>query len=378
MNQIYLILIAVLLVAGCKSASKSYNKGDYADAIELGVRKLQKDPNDGETIEIVRNAYKYAVNSYEDQIRILSNSKNDSRFPAILQQYIRLQDLYHTIQSNVTAAKYIQPHDYSEYVETYREKSAEVHLARAENYMEQGTKTGYRNAYYEYNNALRFTSTYELKRKRDSVYDAAITKVVLIPMQQYNGGYSYSNSYQLRNFENEILRTLKQNQNNDFIRYYSEWEAKSSRIQPDQFMELNLGRIMIGRPHDSRSSREVTKEVVVKETVYKPDSVVKQYGTVKARIITTRRTLLSEADLVISLRDINGRIIWDDRFTGQHEWKTEFATYSGDERALSESDKNQVNKQESYSPSDEQILEELLRQIQEDLNYRLRNYYNRY
>ena len=197
-------------------------------------------------------------------------------------------------------------------------------------------------------------------------------------MKQYYGGYSYSNSHQLRNFEQEILRTLKQNQNSDFVRYYSDWEARSERITPDHFMELNLGRIMIGRPIDSRSSREVSREVVIKETVYKPDSVVKQYGTVKAKVISTRRTLLSEADLIISLRDERGRIVWDDRFTGQHEWKTEFATYTGDERALSESDKSQVNKQESYVPTEEQILEELLRQIQQDLSSRLRSHYNRY
>jgi hypothetical protein len=378
MSKFYLILIAFALLTGCKSASKSYSKGDYADAIELGLKKLQKDPYDGETTEIVKNSYTYAVNSHEDQIRILSNSKSETRFASIFQHYISLQDLYHTIQSYPQVAKQIAPRDYSEYVETYREKAAGIHIDRAENYMEEGTKLGYKNAYYELNNALRFVNNYELKRRRDSAYDAALTKVVLVPMKQYYGGYSYSNSHQLRNFEQEILRTLKQNQNSDFVRYYSDWEARSERIVPDHFMELNLGRIMIGRPIDSRSTREVSKEVVIKETVFKPDSVVKQYGTVKARITSTRRTLLSEADLIISLRDERGRIVWDDRFTGQHEWKTEFSTYTGDERALSESDKSQVNKQESYVPAEEQILEELLRQIQQDLSSRLRSHYSRY
>lgn len=378
MSKFYLILIAFALFTGCKSASKSYSKGDYADAIELGLKKLQKDPYDGETTEIVKNSYNYAVNSHEDQIRILSNSKSDTRYASIFRHYIELQDLYTTIQSYPQVARKIAPRDYSEFVETYREKAASVHIERAETYMDEGTKLGYKNAYHELNNALRFVNNYELKRKRDSVYDAALTKVVLVPMKQYYGAYSYSNSYQLRNFEQEILRTLKQNHNSDFVRYYSEWEAKSERIIPDHFMELNLGRIMIGRPIDSRSVREVSKEVVIKETVYKPDSVVKQYGTVKARITSTRRTLLSEADLIISLRDDRGRIVWDDRFTGQHEWKTEFSTYTGDERALSESDKSQVNKQESYVPAEDQILEELLRQIQQDLSSRLRTHYNRY
>ena len=120
-------------------------------------------------------------------------------------------------------------------------------------------------------------------------------------------------------------------------------------------------------------------EAVIKETVYKPDSVIKQYGTVKAKITTTQRTLLSEGDLMIAIRDLKGLVVWSDRFTGEHRWKTEFATYSGDERALSDSDKAALNKSTEYTmPRQEQIMEELFKQIQNDLSYRLRNYYSRY
>jgi hypothetical protein len=45
MTKFYLPLLAALFFIGCKSASKAYNKGDYADAVELGIKKLQKDPS---------------------------------------------------------------------------------------------------------------------------------------------------------------------------------------------------------------------------------------------------------------------------------------------------------------------------------------------
>ena len=118
-------------------------------------------------------------------------------------------------------------------------------------------------------------------------------------------------------------------------------------------------------------------EVVIKETVYKPDSVIKQYGTVKAKITTTQRTLLSEGDLMIAIRDLKGLVVWSDRFTGEHRWKTEFATYSGDERALSDSDKAALNKSTEYTmPRQEQIMEELFKQIQNDFSYLLRARYS--
>jgi hypothetical protein len=106
---------------------------------------------------------------------------------------------------------------------------------------------------------------------------------------------------------------------------------------------------------------------------------VKEYATVRARITNTRRTLLSEGDLYLTIRDARGRVLWSDRFTGQHRWQTTFATYTGDERALSESDRSQLSRSNNYNPPrEEEIMSELYRQIQLDLSSRLRGYFARF
>ncbi len=205
----------------------------------------------------------------------------------------------------------------------------------------------------------------------------ATTKVVITDLQQ-GGVYGYANSYEIQNFQRDVMRTLENNLSSDFIRFYTEREARmKEHFEPDQVMELNLSRIAVGQPYDERSTKEVTKEVVIKEIVYKPDSVVKQMGTVKARITNTRRTLLSQGDLFITVRDRSGRVIWTDRFTGEHRWQTEFATYTGDERALSESDKALLNRSQDQPPTEDRILAGLLDQVRNDLSHRLRTYYNR-
>jgi hypothetical protein len=304
MTKFYTIaIVGFISLNSCKTASKAYQKGDYTEAIELGVKKLQKNPGDNDTKELVKTSYSYEVSQHEDAIRTLSNSKNESRYESIYKEYVHLQHLYETIHQYPAVAQLINATDYSEYVETYRGKAADIHFEKGTKWMDEGTKTAYREAYKEFNVALRYRpDDFELKKKRDQAFDAALIKVVIAPLQNY-GGYNYSYSYKLQNFQNDILRTLSYNMNDGFIRFYSEWEAKNKDIEPDQIMELNLSRITIGQPYDDRSTREVSKEVVIKEIVYKPDSVVKQYGTVKARITTTKRTLASEADLYITVRD---------------------------------------------------------------------------
>jgi hypothetical protein len=380
MTKLYSLILAcsVFLIYSCKTASKSYQKGNYVDAIERGVKKLQKDPYDYETKDLVQKSYNYAIQQSEDQVRILSNSKSENRFEHIYQEYVSMQRLYQIIHEYPAVAKMIKTSDYSQYVETYRDKAAEVHLQKADRWLDQGTKEAYREAFKELNVALRYRSDdFELRRKRDSVYEAAVTKVIISPIESF-GGRGYGSNYQLENFQRDILRTLSYNMNNDFVRFYTEWEARNKDIEPDQIMELNLSRISVGQPYDIKNSREVSKEVVVKETVYKPDSVVKQYATVKARITATKRTLVSQGDLFITLRDTRGRTIWSDRFTGEHKWQTEMVSYTGDERALSDADKQQLRQTNAIPPTEEKIMDELLRQIENDLSHRLRNYYTRY
>lgn len=381
MTKLYSFAIVgcLVLIFSCKSASKSYQKGDYTDAIERGVKKLQKDPNDYETRDLVQKSYTYTVNEHEDQIRILTNSKSDNRYDRIYQEYVALQGLYQTIHAYPEAARWIKAKDYSEFVETYREQAVAAHTEKAQKWMNQGTKESYREAYKEYNMAVSYRpDDFELRKKRDSAFDVAVTKVIINPIQNY-GGSSYGSSYQLQNFQNNIIRTLTNSMNSEFIRFYSEYDARAKDITADQILELNLGRISIGQPTDVKSSREVTKQVVVKEIVFREDSVKKEYGTVKANITTTKRTLLSQGDLYITVRDTKGRTLWNDRFTGEHKWETQFSTYTGDERALSDSDKTSLNQNSNYNPpTEDQIMDELLSQIQNDLSYRLRNYYTRY
>lgn len=379
MTKFYFLIFAfVVCFTSCKSVSKSYQKGDYADAVEIGVKKLNKDPNDAETRELVKSAYEKEVAQHEEQVRILSNSKSDSRFESIFNEYDHLQKLYRAITQYPVVANMIPAKSYADYLQTYGEKAADVHIAAAERYESENSKLAFRKAYYEYSSALRFLpNDGDLKRRRDEVYNLAITKVLVTPIRNYNG--FYNTSFQLQNFQNEIMRTLSFGINNEFVKFYSDFDLRSSNQDPDEIMELDLGRINVGRAYDERSTREVSKEVVIKETVYKPDSVVKQYGTVKAVITTTKRTLLSEGDLYVTVTDPQGRIIWNDRFTGQYRWQIQFTRYTGDERALSENDKAELGRNKYYdTPSEDEIMGSLFRQIQNDLSYRLRNYYSSY
>ena len=210
-------------------------------------------------------------------------------------------------------------------------------------------------------------------------FDAALVRVVVLPIDAINGSYYFSNgSYQMRNFQDQMIRNLNFNSNNTFVKFYSSLDARSSDFKPDEVLEMRLGRINIGQPYDQVQSRQVSKEVVTKEIVYKKDSIVKEYTKVYATINTVNRILVSGGDLFVTSRDERGRILWSDTFVGEHRWNTEFATYTGDERALSDNDKALINRKPKNPPRPENIVEEIMHQIESNLAHRLKTYFQRY
>lgn len=356
-----------------------YEKGNYDEAVELAAKKLQKKPNDPKLLNIIQEAYRYAVNDHESRIRSNSGSTNELRWEWMYNEYVSLQKMYNAIYKVPEIYEIVKPADYSSYLVTYAEKAADVRFERGIAFMNSFNKESFRNAYHEFQASLRLRPGYRNAiQKMNEAYEYAVTNVVILPMQQY-GGFVY-NSYNVggNNLDDQVIRNLQYNSGDEFVKFYSAWDARSKNIRMDMEVDLRLSTLNIGRYHDSRNTRQVSKEVVVKEIVYRPDSVVKQYGKVYAEITTTRRTMSSSAVLQVSVRDANGHWIWGDNFGSDHNWYTEFSTYTGDSRALTESDKQLVDRRKEFAPSENEIMRCLIDELSNTAQYRLRNYFSRY
>ena len=377
----YFLLLAgiILFTFSCKTPSKLYQKGNYDEAVELAAKKLQKDPNDSKLPGIIQSAYRYAVNDHESRIRSNSESTNELRWEWMYNEYASLQRMYDAIYRAPSVFNLVKPVDYSPYLVTYSEKAGDVRYARGLSFMQSNDKQSFRNAYREFQAAQRFKpGNIDVLQKMNDAYEYAVTNVVILPMeQQYGFRYSsYNNSYQ--NFDEHLLRNLQFNSGNEFLKFYSDWDARSRNLRADMVVDMRLSTMNIGRYFDDRSRRQVSKEVVIKEIVFRPDSVVKVYGKVVADITTTKRIMHSDAMLQVNVRDANGGWLWSDNINSNYSWNTEFATYTGDVRALSESDKQLVDRRQEQSPREEEIIRCLMDEINNNALYRIKNYFNRY
>lgn len=379
--QLYSLLFAatILTAASCRTAKKMYEKGNYDEAVELAAKKLQKNPDDPKLLVLLQDAYRYAVDDHESRIRAAAESNNELKWEWMYNDYASLQRMYDAIYKVPSVFNIVSPQQYTSYLVTYAQKAGDVRYERGIAFMQRYDKQSYRNAYREFQAALRFLpGDREATIKLNEAYEYAVTNVVVLPMQQ-NGGYVYS-SYTVggNNFDDQMVRDLQYNSGSEFVKFYSAWEARSRNIRTDMEVDMQLARINIGRMEDYRTQRKVSKEIVVKEKVIRPDSVVKEYGWVHATIHSTRRTMTSELVLQLNVRNQDGRWLWSDDIPANHTWSTEFSTFTGDERALSESDKQLTARHREFPPSEREIMAQLMEKVNNDALWRIRNQFSRY
>ena len=370
------IFLCTIFLFSCKSAEKLYNKGRYDEAVMLAAKKLQKKPGNAELLNVLQDAYRFAVNGHESNIRNLANSNSDLRWEHIYSEYQQLQALYEAIRRSPSVYDIVQPTDYSSYLATYKEEAGNARYERGLELMDQDNKQSYRQAYSEFQKALALKpGDLSIKQKMQESYENAVTNVVIQPLNRF--GYQYTNyDFDYRNFNYEILRYLNNNKG-QFVRYYSPSEARSGHLKTDNSVEMRFSDVNIGRYRDQRSTREVSKQVVSKEIVISKDSVVREYTTVKVKIITTIRTINADGLLQATVRDYYDRRIWNDTYRGEYSWTYSFATYTGDERALSDEDKKLINQREQWPPSNDEIIRIIMEEIQRKAQCGISDYFNR-
>lgn len=365
------------MMIGCRSALKLYQKGKYDEAVEVAAKKLQKDPDNLSLQNTIIEAYRYAVNDHESAIASYEASNNDLKWEWIYNEYASLQRLYDAIYRSPQVYQLVQPADYSSSLITYAEKAGEAHFERGLAWMRNYDKESFKNAYSEFQTALKFIpGDQEVISRMNEAYGLAITNVVILPVTRYDFQFS-SYNYDYNNYNDRLISDLKYNSGNPFVTFYSPAEARNLNVRVDRVIELQMQNVLIGRVSETRKAREVSKEVVTREITYKPDSVVKVYGTVKAKVNTVERARHSEGSMLITIRNESGRILWTDVLSSHDDWYSVFTTYTGDDRALSDSDKKFLTRKEEFLPSEGDVINHIYGDLISNSSYKIRDYFSR-
>jgi hypothetical protein len=375
MKHILQLLLFGLVLTACsptKQIEKRYTPDDKL-VFDL-IERLKKNPNDADAAKQLPEAYEQAA---EVRKNINSNTFNNmnegDRWIEISKQLLVAQQLYSEIKGSPVICKIIpNPWDPTVKIQEAKQKAAEEYYNQGQQYLTYNNRPYARKAYDMFVKANTAYPNYkDVREMMQQSQLLATIKVVVNQVNYDNYGWNYwgfNNDY----LQYKITRDLNNSSYRD-VKFYSEDEARRLNIRPDRIVNLTFTDLYIGQLFNDRYSIDRSKQIEVGQTKTIPPQPI--YETVKATVYVTRRVLQSRASLECRIYDwASNRNILFDRFPDNNTWKDESARYTGDKRALEQSDWNLINNSSNINPpSRNELAQRLIDNCYNQLLSRIRN-----
>src|SRR5690606_23854314 len=103
------------------------------------------------------------------------------------------------------------------------------------------------------------------------------------------------------------------------------------------------------------------------------------YNTVKAKLVTYRKEVVSQGLLSMIVVDANTNgVLSHQKFNGGYTWVSNWASFSGDDRALSEQQLAMCKQRETQPPVPQELFLEFTRPLYDQLIPGIRRFYSAY
>lgn len=379
MKSGYLLSVVVaLLIFGCSSGKKAYERGDYYGAVMKSVNRLRQNPGHSKSIEALQNAYPLAVEFYENEAKNEIASNSNYKWKNAIQAYNSINSLYEAIRQCPGCKKAVpNPKNYYAEIGPLKEKAAEESYNAGIDALMKGNRNDAKQAYFNFADAQSFVPGYkDVVEYLDKAKFEATLKVIIeqIPVPaRYNlsGGF----------FQDKVEEFLHNNYTDQtFIKFYTPEEARSVNLpSADQIMRIQFDDFSVGNSVLKEKEETVTKDSVKVGEAKVDGKTVPVYNTVKAKLTTYRKELRSNGLLSMIVVDAktNG-VLATRKFNGEFVWVSQWARFNGDERALTDQQLKICQLREQQPPHPQELFLEFTKPIYNQLVPAVRGFYQNY
>lgn len=373
MKALYLFILLAFIGVSCNSVKRTQKllaKGNYDQAISLAAKKLQKDKSAKEYdshIQIMEDAFAKAKQENQSRISLLKRDKSLQSAKEIYYTYLDLEARQRLIRpllplysKEMSRNAKFDFSDYSSEILIAKNDYVQSLYKEADYYLKRNSKMDFRSAYNVLCELDEIQPHYKDVNKLKQEAHFQGTDFVLVDVN------NHTNQFIPLRLERDLLDFNTYNLNDIWTEYHS---RKDSRINYDFGIELNFETIQISP--ERISERQYTRKETIKDGYdYKRDrrgNIVKdslgnpikidKYKDIIAVVTST----VQEKEVLVG-----GMVVYNDlknrRTLNSFPLATEFvftnifASYRGDDRALTIEDRNFVNNIFVPFPNNEQMV----------------------
>ncbi|MCD6331949.1 MAG: hypothetical protein J7L89_01625 [Bacteroidales bacterium] len=368
-----LTLMTLAILVSCSTGKQALQKGNYSKAVFQSVERLRRNPQSRKSLESLKKAYPMAMRTLQTEINQSLRSDNPFKYRDAVDRFEIINKMADAIRRCPAAYELIgEPETFPGELAAAKKKAAAESYHAAQLKLNEGTLESAREAYYLYLDADRFVPGFRDVKNRITAARALATLKVEVEPIPVPGRYKLSSDF----FYNQVFNFLNQRLKKEFLDFYTPKEA-SKRRNMDQKIIMSFYDFTVGTTHDSDSEKEmISKDSVKVGSATIQGHKVDVYNRVKAKYILHKREISSTGLLQVKILDARtGKILRQHKFPGSYTWRSEWATYSGDKRALSPQQVKMCQGKSAVPPPQQDLFIEFTKPIFTQLTSFFRSYY---
>ena len=371
-----LFVLFIISSVSCRSTRTITQEQDLNSLIN----RLNRKGSDAQVMADILTVYN---NAYAKASQRLFNFQYDpvpAKWNHLIAELESLHRMYEIINRNLYAMRTVKPVNVYPRLMATRDSAANDFYLYAADQMLLHTRQGNREAFYGFDKAQQYVPNYrDAAVRMKEAFDKSIVQV-LVNNFEYDGmgmgnfGWSSFNGRD-RQYHSNLMRDLGgQGSNSIPVRFYDQYEMRRNGKSPDYVVDLVWRNIRFDQSPDRNRTYNRSKKIETgKDTANKPI-----YTNVVATVFVTERELSATGDLnvIITNTDSREQVLWD-RLPSNYRFMIDYARFTGDKRALDDSDWNLINRNQNQPlPSRDEAMGELIRRVYDQTVNRIRNTVN--
>lgn len=365
MRNLLFVLASIFFLISCGPSKQ--NTAIYSEdkILEDAVKDLDKNPSNSALSDKLQTLYQDAAQNHLKNIELYETMTEPTRWDKIVAEYNALQRLYTIIHKSSNAQNLVKPIAYSAQTDVVKQDAAEDFYQMGRELMRENRgKQSYRDAFAAFKKASAFVSDYkDVSQQMDLAWKNSVLDVLIDPVKiddRYvlSGGRGNTlGQFNGQLLQNNLVQDLGGDfSNNSYARYYTNSQASYSRVDPDWLVDLTWVKLDIPKSSIDKSTKTLTKRI----EIGKDSSGKAIYESASGKLTIIKHSLKATGFLELRITDAyNRREIHSKRHMARAKWENRYATYSGDSRALTDTDKVLINNPKDQDPRTDDILEKL-------------------
>jgi hypothetical protein len=365
MKRVLFMLFTLAVIQACTSGKAALKQGDYYDAVLESVKRLRESPTNKKATQVLTQAYPLAIEYIDTNIQNGIKSDDPKKWRNAVDGYNKINYINDQIKTSMGAMKLItNPQTRFKELADAKDKAAEEAYNEGVNNMMKNSRQDYKNAYFDFKDANNFKQGY--RESVEMMTQAEFNATIRVAYEEINSSRFNYGTFQ------PIISSLQ--------RLFLSFRpiTQKDTVPPQQYLRIIFNGYQENRPSTSTRYEDLSKQIVIGQTKGADGKTVDQTQTVTAQVTYYHKSVTAASRANVAITDAKANTLLQNlNADGNVNWEYDWAIYRGDSRALSSNASALIQRRETF-PSEQDLFNQSIRNLQNNLGQQLKSFYSQY